>query len=96
MLKVGEVEEVLGFVRDDHHALADRVFTVGGAYKDLKLDSKHEISMGTRLAIKIHKRGEVAVITGRHVFVPKVGTEDRIMEFFKRFAGGRINSSSSR
>ena len=46
------------------------------------------INMGTRLDLKIHERGEGAVKPGRHRFAPKVGTEERMMEFLKRFAGG--------
>ena len=51
---VGEGEEGLGVVRDDHHPLADRVFTVGGADKYLELDSKRAINMRTMLALKTH------------------------------------------
>ena len=46
------------------------------------------IGMGTRLDLKIHERGEGAVRIGRHGFVPKVETEEHMMEFLKRFAGG--------
>ena len=45
--------------------------------------------MGTRLPLKIHRRGEGAVKPGRHGFVPKIGTEERMMDFVKRFAGGK-------
>ena len=62
---------------------------MGGSCKDLKLDSKHTINMGTRMALKIHKRGEGSVKPSRHGFVPKVGTEERIMDFLKRYAGGK-------
>ena len=55
-----------------------------GAYESLKHDAKCVIDMGARLALKIHKRGEVAIKPGRHVFVPKVRTEERIMDFLKR------------
>ena len=58
---------------------------MGGAYKVLKLNSKRAINMGTRLDLKIHKRGEGAAKSGRRGFVPKVGTEERIMEFLKRY-----------
>ena len=44
--------------------------------------------MGTRPHLKIHKRGEGAVKTGRHRFVPKVGTEESMMNFLERFAEG--------
>ena len=37
--------------------------------------------MGTRLTLKINERGELAVKPGRHVFVLKVRTEERIMNF---------------
>ena len=45
--------------------------------------------MGTRLDLKIHERGEGVVKTRRHVFVPKVGTQERIMDFLKRYVGGK-------
>ena len=45
--------------------------------------------MGTWLALKIYEKGEGYVKPGRHVFVPKVGTEERIIEFLKRYAGGK-------
>ena len=44
--------------------------------------------MGTRLALKIHERVEGAVKPGRHGFVLKVGTEERIMHFLKMYVGG--------
>ena len=44
--------------------------------------------MGTRLARKIHESGEGAVKPGGYVFVPKVGTEERIMDFLKNYTGG--------
>ena len=46
------------------------------------------IGMGTRMDLKIHERGEGAVRIGRHGFVPMVETEEHMMEFLKRFAGG--------
>ena len=93
---VVEREEGLGVVRNDNHTLTERVFTVEVAYKALELNTKRAIGMGTRMPLKMHDRGEVAVKLGRHRFVPKVGTEERMMDFLKRFAGGRSNSSSSR
>ena len=63
---------------------------MGGAYKALELKSKRAIDMGTRLALKIHKRGEGAVKLGRHVFVSKVRTEERIMDFIKRYTGKKF------
>ena len=74
-MTVGEGEEGLGVVQDDHHPLVDRVFTVGGAYGYLDINAKHAINMETRLSLKINDRGEGSVKPGRHVFVPKVGTE---------------------
>ena len=62
---------------------------MGGAYDTSKCDAKRAINMGTRLSLKIHKRGEVSIKPGRHVFVLKVGTEERKMDFFKRYAGGK-------
>ena len=90
---LGEGEEVLGVVCNDHHSLAERFFTVGGAYEALEINTKREIDMGTRLALKMHERGKGAVKPRRHIFVPKVGTEERTMEFLKMYAGGRISSS---
>ena len=75
---------------------------VGGAYEALEINSKRAIDMGTRLDLNIHKRGEGSIKPVRNVFVPKVGMEERIMEFLKRYAGGIsiiiiiIISSSSR
>ena len=86
---VGEGEEVLGVVRDYHHPLANKVFTMGGAYEALDIDAKHAIDMGTRLALKIHERGEISVKPGRHVFIPKFGTEEHIIRFLKRYVGGK-------
>ena len=63
-LTVGEGEEGLVVVRDDHYPLSGRVFTVGESYEALKLDAKRAIDVGTRLVLKIHKRGEGAVKTG--------------------------------
>ena len=60
-----------------------------GEYESLNLDAKCVIDMGARLALKIHKRGEVAIKPGRHVFVPKVGMEERLMGSLKSYAGGK-------
>ena len=54
---VGEGEEGLRVVRDDHCPLADSVFMVGGSHKALNLDVKRVIDMGTRLALNIQERG---------------------------------------
>ena len=56
-LKVGEGEEVLEFVSDDHQPLSDRVFTVGGVYEALELDAKRAMDMRGRPAHKIQDRG---------------------------------------
>ena len=45
--------------------------------------------MGTRLALNIHERREGAVKSGRHLLVPKVGTEELIMDFLKSYVGGK-------
>ena len=89
MSTVGEGEEGLGVVRNDHHLLADIVYTVEGSYEALELKSKRAINIGTRLVLKTHERGEGDVKPERHVFVLKVGTEERIMEFLKRDVGGK-------
>ena len=96
LMKIGEGEEVLGVVHDDHHLLADRFFTVGGAYESLEVNAKRAIYMGTRLPPKIHERGEGAVKPGRHVFVLKVGTEECIMDLLKRYTKKKSIIRSSR
>ena len=68
---------------------------MGGSYKDLELDAERAIDMGTRVTLKIHKRGEGAVKTGKHVFVLKVGTDEGMMEFLNRYSWGRSSSSTS-
>ena len=88
-LAVGEGEEGSGVVQDDHNPLVERFFTVGGAYEALDIDAKRVIDMKNSLVLKIHERGEGAVKTGRHVLVPKVGTEEHIMDFLKRYTGGK-------
>ena len=88
-MTVGEGKEELGVVRDYYRHLSGRVFIVGGAYEVLGLDTKRSIDMRIMLSLKIQKRGEGSVITRRHRFVPKVGTKERMMEFLKRFAGGK-------
>ena len=60
-----------------------------GAYEAIELDVKHAIDTRTRLTLKIHDRREGVVKPGRTGFGPKVGTKERIMEFLKRFAGGK-------
>ena len=45
--------------------------------------------MGTRPPLKIHERGEGTVKPRMHGFVPKVGTEERMMEFLKILVGGK-------
>ena len=59
-----------------------------GAYNTLELEAKHTINMGTRMPLKIHERGEGSVKPRRHGFVPKLGTEERMIDFLKRFVGG--------
>ena len=63
LMTVGEGEEVLGVVHNDHHTLVNRVFTVRGAYKALEIEENLTIDMGTRLPLKVHERGEGAVKT---------------------------------
>ena len=62
---------------------------VGGLYKALELDDKRAIDMGTRMALKIPLRGEVTVKPGKHIFIPKVRKEDRMMHFLKTYVGGK-------
>ena len=56
-MTVGEGEEGLGVVRDDHHPLSDKVFTMMGAYKYLEINAKQSIDKGTRIPLNIHRRG---------------------------------------
>ena len=58
---VGEGEYGLVVLRNDNHPLANRVLIVGGAYEALEIDAKRAINMGTRLALKIHERGEGSI-----------------------------------
>ena len=60
---------------------------MGGAYKALELNVKHAIDMGTRLDLKIQEKLGVTIKPGKHGFVPKVGTEERKMDFCKRKVG---------
>ena len=62
---------------------------MGGEYEALKIDAKRTIDMGTTLTLKIHERGEGSAKPGRHGFVPNVGTEEHMMNFLKRLAGGK-------
>ena len=48
-MTVGQGKEGLGVVHDYHHSLAGRFFTVGGAYKALKLKAMRAINMGTNI-----------------------------------------------
>ena len=63
---------------------------MGGAYEALDINVKRFINMETGLPLKIHKRGEGAVKPGRHRFVPKVGTEEGIMDSLKGYAGEEV------
>ena len=65
---------------------------MGGAYEALDLNVKLAVGMLNWLALKINERGEVVVKPRRHVFVPKVRTEERIMEFLKRYTGWKNHS----
>ena len=85
-MMVVEGEEVLGVVRNDNHPLYNIVFTAGGLYEYLELEF-NDIDMVTNLPLKIHERGELTVKPGIHVFIPKVGTEDHVMNIIKRFTG---------
>ena len=86
-MKVGEGEEGLGVVHGDHHLLSDIVLTVGGAYEAPDLDDKRTINNGTKLPLKFYERGEGSIKPKRHVFILKVGTGERIMDFFKSYTG---------
>ena len=65
-----------------------KLFHSGGSYKSLKLNTKRTIDMGTRLALKIHKREEGDVKPKSYVFILKIRTEERIMEFPNMYVGG--------
>ena len=56
-MTVGEGEVGLGVVSNDQNPLSRRVFTVGGVYEPLDIDVNCAIKIGTRLTLKIHKRG---------------------------------------
>ena len=62
---------------------------MGRAYKALEIDAKRDIDIGNRLPLKIYEKGEGDVKLGRYGFVPKVSTEERMMDFLKRFVGGK-------
>ena len=88
-MEVGEGEGGLRVVRDEYHTLDVRVFTVEGAYESIELDTKRAIDIVTRLPHKLHGRGGKSAKPGRHRFVPKVGTEEHMMEFLKSCTVGK-------
>ena len=68
--------------RDATSSLAERVYTIGGAYAAGELDAKRAIDMGTRLALKIH---EPDVVPGKHSFAARPGFEEKLFNKMKRF-----------
>lgn len=62
--------------------LAERVFTIGGAYEAGELDAKRAIDMATRLALKIHDNH---VTPGKHKFAAPMGAEEKMQELLKRW-----------
>lgn len=61
--------------------LADRVFTIGGAYEAGELDAKRAIDMGTRLAVKIK---DDDVVPGKHAFQADVGAEQKLYDMMMK------------
>mmetsp|Transcript_26938 Transcript_26938/g.41264 ORF Transcript_26938/g.41264 Transcript_26938/m.41264 type:complete len:851 (-) Transcript_26938:201-2753(-) len=61
--------------------LADRVYTIGGAYQAGELDAKRAIDMGMRLALKIN---DDAVVPGQHKFEAPIGPEQKLYEWSKK------------
>jgi 2,4-dienoyl-CoA reductase (NADPH2) len=55
--------------------LANKVFTIGGAYEAGELDAKRAIDMGTRLALRIK---DDSVVPGKHVFNADIGAEEKL------------------
>ena len=68
--------------RDTASSLAERVYTIGGAFAAGELDAKRAIDMGTRLALKIH---EPDVVPGKHSFAARPGFEEKLFNKMKRF-----------
>ena len=62
---------------------------MSGAYEDLNLNAEHAIDMGTMMYLKTHKKGEGAVKPRRHIFIPKVGKEEPMMDLLMRYVGGK-------
>ncbi|KAL7484964.1 hypothetical protein ACHAW6_010563 [Cyclotella cf. meneghiniana] len=64
--------------------LADKVFTIGGAFEASELDAKRAIDMGTRLALKIDDN---TVVPGKHKFQADTGAEEKMFKTMKRVLG---------
>mmetsp|Transcript_21227 Transcript_21227/g.42062 ORF Transcript_21227/g.42062 Transcript_21227/m.42062 type:complete len:814 (+) Transcript_21227:414-2855(+) len=67
---------------DSGSDLAEKVFTIGGAYEASELDAKRAIDMGTRLALKID---DDSVVPGEHKFQADVGAEEKLFNAMKKF-----------
>jgi 2,4-dienoyl-CoA reductase (NADPH2) len=61
--------------------LANKVFTIGGAYEASELDAKRAIDMGTRLALKID---DETVVPGKHKFQADTGAEEKMFNTMKK------------
>ena len=64
--------------------LAEKVFTIGGAYEASELDAKRAIDMGTRLALKI---ADDEVKPGQHKFQADTGAEEKMFNTMKKVMG---------
>lgn len=64
--------------------LADKVYTIGGAFEAGELDAKRAIDMGTRLALKID---DESVVPGKHKFQADIGAEEKMFNTMKKVMG---------
>ncbi len=62
--------------------IANKVYTIGGAYKAGELDAKRAINMGVRLAHQIH---DPQVLPGQHVFEAPAGAEQKLFELMQKY-----------
>ena len=60
-----------------------------GSCEALELGVKRTIDMGTIMALNIYESWEGAVKPRRNVIDTKVGTEESIIDFLKRYVRGK-------
>uniref|UniRef100_A0A7S1BMQ1 Uncharacterized protein n=1 Tax=Corethron hystrix TaxID=216773 RepID=A0A7S1BMQ1_9STRA len=65
-----------------YNDLADKVYTIGGAFEAGELDAKRAVDMATRLALKI---GDSSVLPGKHKFQSGVGAEEKMFQLLKKY-----------